>query len=62
MAEEKAKVELKAEEKNEPKATPKKASKVDAFVARKLKVINEMPDGLKKKKTAERVLRNKGVK
>lgn len=38
-----------------------KAVDVDAFITRKLKVINEWPDGAKKRAAAERVLRFKEV-
>ena len=34
----------------------------EAFIARKLKVINEMPNKAKAKELAERVLRNKEVR
>lgn len=40
----------------------KKTSKEDAFIGRKLRVINEMEDGRKKAILAERIMRNKGVK
>lgn len=67
MADEKKaepKVEPKVEQKSEPKVEPKakKADGVDAFIERKLKVINKMPDGKKKTRAAERILRNKEAK
>lgn len=65
MADEKKTVEPKVEpkeEKVEHKATPKKADKVEAFIQRKLKAINKMPDGRKKRRAAESVLKNKEVK
>lgn len=37
----------------------KKPVNVDDFIARKLKVINEWPDGAKKKNAAERLFKNK---
>lgn len=40
----------------------KKSVDVDAFIERKLKVINEWPDGAKKRSAAERLLKNKEVK
>lgn len=46
----------------EAPAVVKKSVDVDAFIARKLKVINELPDGAKKRNAAERVLKNKGGK
>lgn len=46
----------------EEKKEVKKVSMDEAFVNRKLKVINAMQDGHKKQSLAERVLRNKGVK
>ena len=49
-------------ENREPKKpVGKKSVDVDAWIARKLKVINEWPDGAKKKNAAERVLKNKEV-
>lgn len=47
------------EKKEEKKETKKKVSKKDAFIARKLQIINAMPDGYKKESLAQRVLRNK---
>lgn len=44
------------------KPVVKKSVDVEAFIARKLKVINERPDGAKKRNAAERILRNKEVK
>lgn len=58
---EKEKVIEKAEEKVEKKPT-KKGVDVQAFIKRKLQVINAMPDGAKKRKRAERVLKNKEAK
>lgn len=46
----------------EEKKEVKKTSKEEAFVNRKLKVINAMQDGYKKESLAQRVLRNKGGK
>lgn len=40
----------------------KKGVDVDAFINRKLQVINAMPDGVKKQRAAQRVLRNKEAK
>ena len=37
----------------------KKGVNVDAFIERKLKVINEWPDGAKKRAAVERLFRNK---
>ena len=45
----------------EAPAVVKKSVDVDAFIARKLKVINEWPDGAKKRSAAERLLKNKEV-
>lgn len=45
----------------EKPAVVKKPVDVDAFIARKLKVINEWPDGAKKRNAVERLLRNKEV-
>ena len=45
----------------EAPAVVKKSVDVDAFIARKLKVINEWPDGAKKRRAAERLLKNKEV-
>lgn len=42
-------------------AVVKKSVSVEDFIARKLKVINEWPDGAKKRNAAERLLRNKEV-
>lgn len=51
------------EENREPKKpVVKKSVDRDAWIARKLKVINELPDGAKKRNAAERVLKNKEVK
>lgn len=63
MAEEKKK-ETKAEEVVEEKKTeqPKKTKKVDkteAFIERKLKILNALPDGAKKQRAVERLLRNR---
>ena len=57
-------VETPAEEpkKFEKPAVVKKSVDRDAWIARKLKVINEYPDGAKKRNAAERVLKNKEVK
>lgn len=57
----KEKVMEKAEEKIEKKPI-KKGVNVEAFISRKLQVINAMPDGAKKRRRAERVLRNKEAK
>lgn len=43
-------------------AVVKKSVDVDAFIARKLKVINEWTDGAKKRNAIERLLKNKEVK
>lgn len=49
----------------EPVETPvftaktKKPVDVDAFIARMLKVINEWPDGARKRAAADRILKNK---
>jgi len=40
----------------------KKGVSVDAFIERKLKVINEWPDGAKKRAAVERLFRNKEAK
>ena len=40
----------------------KKGVDVDAFIERKLKVINEWPDGAKKRAAVERLFRNKEAK
>lgn len=50
-----------AEEKKAAPVEPKKPVKADveAFIARKLKVINEWPDGVKKRAAIERLFRNK---
>ena len=40
----------------------KKSVNVDKFIARKLKVINEWPDGVKKREAIERLFRNKEAK
>lgn len=40
----------------------KKSVDVDAFIKRKLKVINEWPDGTKKRAAVERLFRNKEAK
>lgn len=53
--------EVEQPKKVEAPAVVKKSVDVDAFIARKLKVINEMPDGAKKRNAAERVLKNKEV-
>lgn len=45
----------------EAPAVVKKSVDVDAFIARKLRVINEWPDGAKKRRAAERLLKNKEV-
>lgn len=45
----------------EEKAPPVK-NDVDAFIERKLKVINEWPDGAKKRAAVERLFRNKEAK
>ena len=50
-----------ADEKKAPVVETKKKVDVDAFIARKLKVINTWPDGVKKQRAAERLLRNKEV-
>ena len=39
----------------------KKSVDVDSYIARKLKVINEWPDGAKKRNAADRILKNKEV-
>lgn len=44
-----------------PVETPKKVN-VDKFIERKLKVINEWPDGAKKRAAVERLFRNKEAK
>ena len=53
--------EIKEIKKVEKPAVVKKSVDVDAFIVRKLKVINELPDGAKKRNAAERVLKNKEV-
>lgn len=53
--------EVEKPKKVEAPAVVKKSVDVDAFIARKLKVINELPDGAKKRNAAERVLKNKEV-
>lgn len=53
--------EVEQPKKVEAPAVVKKSVDVDAFIARKLRVINEMPDGAKKRNAAERVLKNKEV-
>ena len=61
---EKKKAEKKVE-KTEKKVENKEEVKVvsvDDFIARKLKVINELPNKAKAKALADRVLRNKEVK
>lgn len=42
-----------------PVFTAKKKVDVDAFIARKLKVVNEWPDGARKRAAADRILKNK---
>lgn len=43
----------------EPKKAAEKKTDADAFIARKLKVINEWPDGAKKRAAIDRLFRNK---
>lgn len=43
----------------EMKRPVEKKVSADAFIARKLKVINEWPDGAKKRAAIERLFRNK---
>lgn len=52
----------KAEPKAEKIDIEMKVVNVDEFIARKLKVINELPNKAKAKALADRVLRNKEVK
>ena len=47
-----------AEEKKAEKAETRKVD-VDRFIARKLRVINEWPDGAKKRSALERLFKNK---
>lgn len=54
-------VEQAEESVNVEKPVVKQSVDVDAFIARKLRVINEWPDGAKKRSAAERVLKNKEV-
>ena len=50
------------EEKVSTPPVKKKEVDVDAFIERKLKVINEWPDGTKKRAAVERLFRNKEAK
>lgn len=50
-----------AEEKKIDKPVETKKVDIDKFIARKLKVINEWPDGSKKQRAVERLFRNKEV-
>lgn len=52
----------KTEPKVEKKEVEAKGVNIDEFIARKLKVINELPNKAKAKALADRVLRNKEVK
>lgn len=45
--------------KDEKPVAVKTSVNVDDFIARRLKVINEWPDGAKKRAAAERLLKNK---
>lgn len=59
---EKKKTEKKVEKKVEKVDVEMEVVNVDDFIARKLKVINELPNKAKAKALADRVLRNKEVK
>lgn len=48
-----------AEEKKVEEKKVEKKPKKPTFVERKLQIINAMPDGRKKERLAERILRNK---
>lgn len=49
-------------EENTTVESPKKTVDVEKFIARRLKVINEWPDGAKKRAAVERLFRNKEAK